>query len=102
MSIQLVRPKIPLRQRPGLPNTVLFPRELREAIPDLATCIGRVLDLTAVDGSNPELGPPVSLRLLVQESGKLKGEFTVSVGLQVEAARALAAMLTQLADQAEA
>jgi hypothetical protein len=102
MGIQRARPKIPLRRRPGFPNTVLFPRELRDAIPDLPTCIGRVLDLTAVDGSNPELGPPVSLRLLVQETGKLTGEFTVSVGLQVEAARALAAMLTKLADQADA
>jgi hypothetical protein len=86
----------------GLPNTMLFPRELREAIPDLPTCIGRVLDLTSVDGHNPALGPPVGLRLVVQETGKLTGEFTVGLGLQVETARALAAMLTQLADQAEA
>jgi hypothetical protein len=89
-------------QRPGLPNTMLFPRELREAIPNLPTCIGRVLDLTLVEGHNPELGPPVALRLLLQETGKLTGEFTVRLGLQVEAARALAAMLTQLADQADA
>jgi hypothetical protein len=89
------------RARRDLPNTVLFPRELRDAIPDLPTCIGRVLDLTSVDGLNPTLGPPVALRLLVQETGKLTGEFTVSVGLQVEAARAMAAMLTRLADQAE-
>lgn len=81
---------------------MLFPRELRAAIPELPTCIGRVLDLTSVDGNNPVLGPPVELRLLVQETGKLTGKFTVRLGLQVEAARALAAMLTQLADRAEA
>jgi hypothetical protein len=27
----------------GLPNTMLFPRELREAIPDLPTCMASML-----------------------------------------------------------
>jgi hypothetical protein len=38
---------------------------------------------------------------VVKETGKLTGEFTVRVDLEVESARALAATLTQLADQAE-
>jgi hypothetical protein len=46
-------------------------------------------------------GPRVHLNLVVKETGKLSGEFTVRVDLEVESARALAATLTQLADQAE-
>jgi hypothetical protein len=42
----------------------------------------------------------VELKLVVKETGKLKGKFVVRMGLQVEAARQLAATLTQLADQA--
>ena len=80
---------------------MFFPSELRDAIPDLPTCIGRVLDLTSVDGKNPVIGPPVELKLIVQETGKLTGAFTVSLGLQVETAKALAEMLNTLADQAD-
>ena len=85
-------------------NTMSFPRELREAIPDLPTCVGRVLELDAIssEATNRALfGPHVHLKFVVKETGKLKGEFTVGVSLQVESARALAATLTQLADQAE-
>jgi len=94
-------PLAPAPLRAGFPNIMFFPTELREAIPDLPTCLGRVLDLTSVDGQNPAMGPPVELKLLVRETGKLTGEFTVTVGLHVEAARAMAEMLNRLADQAD-
>jgi hypothetical protein len=81
-----------------------FPRELRDAIPDLPTCVGRLLELDSMSAqpTNTVLyGPRVHLKLVVKETGKLSGEFTVRVDLEVESARALAATITQLADQAE-
>ena len=47
-------------------------------------------------------GPLVELKLVVKETGKLTGEFVIRMGLQIEAARELAATLTKLADAAEA
>lgn len=79
-----------------------FPRELRDAIPDLHT--GRVLELDSVNGiaSNDTLfGRRVSLKLVVKETGKLAGQFVVRMDLQVDATRKLAATLSHLADEAE-
>ena len=81
-----------------------FPRELRAAIPDLPTYVGRVLELDAMSAlpSNTRLyGPRVHLKFVVKETGNLHGEFVVRADLEVESARALAATLLQLADQAE-
>src|ERR1035437_6109890 len=54
MSKQLSRTTVArrgtLRVRLTPYNTVAFPRALREAIPDLPTCVGRVLKLDAIDG----------------------------------------------------
>jgi hypothetical protein len=83
-------------------NTIAFPRELREAIPDLHE--GRVLEIDSISGQSantPPFGPLVELKVLVKETGKLTGKFVVRMGLQPDAARALAATLTRLADQAE-
>jgi hypothetical protein len=79
-----------------------FPRELREAIPDLHR--GRILELDSINGGASHLsifGPLVELKLVVKETGKLDGQFVVGMGLQVEAARQLAAVLTELAAKAE-
>jgi hypothetical protein len=79
-----------------------FPRELRDAIPDLHA--GRALVLDSINGqvtSNPLFGSLVTLKLVVKETGKLTGEFVVRMDLQIDAARTLAATLTQLADEAE-
>jgi len=81
-----------------------FPAELRDAIPVLPTCAGRVLELDSMSGlaTNSHLfGHRVHLKLVVKETGKLNGEFVVGVDLQVESARGLAARLLELADQAE-
>jgi len=85
------------------PNWVTFPRALREAIPALEPCAGRVLQL-----ENAEVGPTssewtgcrVGIRLTVCETGKLDGIFDVVVDLNVEAARTLADLLNSAADQA--
>ena len=77
-------------------------RALRDAIPELHD--GRELELDSVQGQpidHPFLGTMVELRCVVKETGKLSGEFVVRMGLQVEAARGLAATLSRLADEAE-
>ena len=102
MSTQVTRKRDPAPRTLRRRNTMAFPRELRAAIPDLHA--GRVLELDSIDGraANTQLfGPMVELKLLVKETGKLTGEFVVRMGLQADAARRLAATLTQLADQAE-
>lgn len=79
-----------------------FPRELRNAIPELHA--GRALELDSINGmawKNVLFGSLVSLKLVVKETGKLTGEFVVRMDLQVEAARQLAATLSRLADEAE-
>jgi hypothetical protein len=100
-----------IRRQAGAPasrlrraNTMAFPSELRNAIPDLPTYVGRVLELCSTDGqaSHTQLfGARVHLNLGLQETGKLRGQFTVRMDLAVEAARALAAGLMELADRAE-
>ena len=105
MGKEVTRKSVPARRRFfELGNTMGFPRELREAIPDLPTCVGRVLKVDAINGdaSNTHwLGPRVNLKLVVKETGKLKGEFVIRLDLEPQAARTLAETLTQLAERAE-
>ena len=85
-------------------NSMTFPRELRNAIPDLPTCVGRTLELASVHGfaSNTRLfGARLHLDLRTRETGKLKGRFTVGMDLEPEAARGLAANLLELAERAD-
>jgi len=68
------------------------------------TYAGRVLEVESIDGSvsvPPFYGPSVHVKMTVVETGKLKGRFVVRLGLQADAARALAETLVQLADQLE-
>jgi hypothetical protein len=104
MSKQLSRGTVARSYRITPYNTIAFPRELRDAIPDLPTCVGRVLKLDAINGkaSNTELfGKRIHLSLAVRETGKLKGKFVVRIDLLPEAARTLAATLTRLAAELE-
>jgi hypothetical protein len=102
MSKLVVRRDKPSRYRLPRSNHMTFPRELRDAIPDLPAYGGRVLQLDSLTGvaSRSILGDRVSLKLLVRETGKLKGKYTILMDLQPDAARHLAGMLLQLADQA--
>ena len=102
MSKELSRRTVARRYRLTPYNTIAFPRELREAIPDLHG--GRVLKLDSVNGkaSNTNLfGKRIHLSLEVIETGKLKGKFVVRIDLLPEAARTLAATLSRLADDVE-
>lgn len=81
---------------------IAFPRELRGAIPDLHG--GRVLELDSISGQASNtvfFGPLVELKLVVKETGKLSGRFSIRMNLQIDAARELAATLNRLADTAE-
>lgn len=83
-------------------NAMTFPRELREAIPELHAA--RDLELDSIDGRSSNLvlfGPLVQLKLVVKETGKLKGRFVIGLDLQPDAARELAATLTKLAEVAQ-
>jgi hypothetical protein len=83
-------------------NMMAFPRQLREAIPDLHA--GRVLELDSINGQSTNtvfFGPLVELKLVVKETSKLQGRFAVRMSLQIDAARELAAMLNRLADITE-
>ncbi len=98
------QPSAPPARRLSQRNYMTFPRELRDAIPDLPTYVGRTLELAGTHGnsSNTRLfGTRVHVDLKIRETGRLKGRFTVRMDLQVEAARALAANLLELADRAE-
>lgn len=106
MSKELTRKSVPVKARRRyvfMGNTMGFPRELRDAIPDLPTCLGRVLKVDAINGdaSNSQLfGPRVNLKLVVKETGKLTGEFVIRLDLEPDAARTLAHTLRELADRA--
>jgi hypothetical protein len=75
-----------------LTNSVTFPRELRDAIPDHEPSAGRVLKLDSVDAqaaNTVEWGRRVQIRLRVCETGKLNGAFDVWIDVEADAARAL-------------
>lgn len=105
MSKELARQTPPARRRYRFSsNRMTFPRELRDAIPDLPTYVGRVLEIAAMDGdatNNVLFGPQVHLRFVVKETGKLAGEFPIRIDLQADAARTLAETIAKLADEAE-
>jgi len=94
----------PSRYRLPRNNHMAFPRELRDAIPDLPTYVGRLLHLDSVTGNHSKsdlFGARVHLSLVVKETGKLKGRYTLRMDLQPEAARQLAETLLKLADQVD-
>jgi hypothetical protein len=104
MSLRSARPGQPALRRRINPNRIFLPRSLRDAIPELPTCIGRELELDSLSGRVADiflLGECVHLELMATETGKLTGKFPVRVSLSVEAARKWAETLAKLADQAE-
>src|ERR1700691_3237664 len=104
MPAQISGASVPAPRRRINPNRILFPRNLREAIPDMPTCVGRELVVDSISGHptrTPWFGDGVEVRIGAKETGKLKGEFVITVHLAPDAARGLAETLTRLADQAE-
>jgi hypothetical protein len=95
------------------PNTITFPRELKPAIPDYGpralvfdSISGRHYDGTSIAellgrGTTEGKLARTQLQLLVHETGKLDGKFTLLVDLDAETTRALGRFLVELADRAE-
>jgi len=103
MSEELSKPGSPPAPR-GMTanNTIAFPRELREVVSELYD--GSALELAAINGhasNSLQFGPVVLLKLVARQTGKGEGEYVVVVSLRTDAARQLAATLTQLADEAD-
>lgn len=95
------------------PNMVIFPRALREAIPEYGD---RALVFDAVTGAKENLpaaiagltgasrfaiAPRAQAKFVVHETGKLDGQYAIWMDLDTETMRALGRFLMDLADQAE-
>src|SRR5260370_9017636 len=95
--------KRPPATRKKRPNTIFFPRGLREAIPDMPTCGGRLLELSAMTGKTSVSGwtgtPRIEMSFEARETGKLKGVFEVWVDMDLEAARAMAETVRKLVEE---
>ena len=93
-----------VRSKSLWPNTIVFPKELRDAIPDYGS---RALVFDSVSGLHSRLPVPMAdgaraqIGFLVHETGKLNGQFTLLVDLDSETTRALGKFLIELADRAE-
>jgi hypothetical protein len=106
-------PGFALRGKSRWPNLIVFPKELRAAIPDYGA---RALVFDSVSGSPAHSPLPLGvvdpavylerlsrtrIELLVHETGKLDGKFTLLVDMDSETTRALGQFLIDLAEQAE-
>jgi hypothetical protein len=95
------------------PNTIVFPKELRDAIPVYGS---RALIFDAVTGTphtSPvavsgmigeeqyDFGPRAQAELTVHESGKLEGVYTLLVDLDSVTMRVLGEFFVDLANRAE-
>lgn len=92
------------RKLPSLPNNIIFPQALRDAIPDHQPSAGRCLKLDSVDAQGAHTdrwGRRVQINFRVCETGKLTGVFDICADMEIEAARALAKLIQDAADQAE-
>jgi len=102
-----------LHGKTAWPNLFVFPKELKDAIPDYGS---RALVFDAVSGSTNnlpagisglsgarpfEISPRAQAQFLVHESGKLDGRFALWVDLDSTTMRALGQFLIELADSAE-
>lgn len=99
--------QLAISRRLEWPNTIVFPRELREAIPEGHG--GRALVFDAVSGGVAPAAPPLPFELgvrtqvflQVHETGKLDGKYAIWMDLDAQTTRALGRFLVELADQAD-
>jgi hypothetical protein len=91
-----------IAMRPTLDNSVSFPRELRDAIPDHDPSAGRVLKLESAHAQpahTVEWGRLVQVKLEVCETGRLTGVFDVWIDMEAGAAEALAQTIPGAVEQ---
>ncbi len=105
-----------VRKTKPLSNTIVFPKELRDAIPVHSS---RLLDFDRVTGTTNQSWASYNsewlkaagfdtsqnrakIRLLAPEKGKLYGQFEMGIDLDTETMRAFGRFLITLADEADA
>lgn len=102
-----VPPALPLQGRFRFPNVIVFPPELRNAIPEYGS---RALVFDSVTGAcglqwfGFEQGvceKQIHAEFVVHETGQLDGTLKLQAFLDIPTARALGQFLIGLADQAE-
>jgi hypothetical protein len=96
------------------PNMFIFPKELRDAIPEYGA---RALVFDEVSGAPDrrpfsmaglpaglgfETGPRARVQFVVHETGRLTGKYPLFLDLDSETLRSLGQFFVNLADQAEA
>ena len=104
---------VAVRGQSQWPNTIVFPKELRDAIPeygprallfDAASGTPQTFPI-AVSGMRGEeffhFGPRARAELTVHETGKLNGKYTLLMDLDSATMRALGEFLVDLANRAE-
>lgn len=113
--MDLVKPPAgsPAAPAPRYPNMVIFPRALREAIPEYGD---RALVFDAVTGATDNIpaaiagltgasrfaiAPRAQAKFVVHETGRLDGQYAIWMDLDTETMRALGRFLCDLADRAE-
>ena len=106
-------PRLALNRPSPYPNVFVFPKELRDAIPEYGS---RALVFDEVSGTTGNLPAAIAglrgpipfdvaaraqAQFVVHESGKLNGRFLVSMDLDSATMRALGQFLLDLAERAE-
>jgi hypothetical protein len=111
--MELTPPNLPTRSDAPWPNMIIFPQELKKAIPDYgsrALVFGSVSGFVGtspvsvagmVDETAFDMGRRTQLQLVVHETGALQGEFKVLIDLDTVTTRDLGEFLIRLADRAE-
>lgn len=100
------------RPKPKWPNLFIFPKEMRDAIPDYGS---RALVFDEVSGApgpasvfkeSPaaaafDFGPRGRVQSTVHETGKFEGKYALNLDLDAETMRSLGRFLIDLADRAK-
>lgn len=103
-----------IRSKSRWPNMIVFPKELRDAIPEYGSRalvfdsirevqLGAPVLAYGMDGAaGYDMGTRAQVHLLVHETGELDGKFALLADLDTETTRALGQFLIDVADRAEA
>ena len=84
------------------PNVFIFPKELRDLIPDhgaRALVVDEVQGVPALGIVDAEAALRIRLQFIVHETGKLQGRLPVYLDLDAATMRALGKFMIGLADQ---
>src|SRR5262245_46191006 len=103
-------PRLALNGPSSYPNLFVFPKELRDAIPEYGPRALVFDEVSGATGNLPaaiaglrgampfDIAPRAQAQFVVHESGKLNGRFLVSMDLDSTTMRALGEFLLELAE----